>query len=210
MTRCAPGSTSRLVRRLDAPSPARKVRAHDLHRARGRHRRADRAPVPVQRAAAHGVERPVVEVTHSHRARSCASISAPATADSAPPCSFSPAAAPLRHNPPREATPWDFSPANAPSSSASPPIARSPGASRRRMHREGAELAFSYVNDKMKERVEPLAQSLGSQLTMPLDVTVDAQTDAAFERLKQRMGRARYRGARRGLRAARGPHRHLS
>ena len=26
------------------------------------------------------------------------------------------------------------------------------------MHREGAELAFSYVNDKMKERVEPLAQ----------------------------------------------------
>ena len=25
------------------------------------------------------------------------------------------------------------------------------------MHREGAELAFSYVNDKMKERVEPLA-----------------------------------------------------
>src|SRR5258707_873392 len=39
------------------------------------------------------------------------------------------------------------------------------------MHREGAELAFSYVNDKMKERVEPLAQSLGSRLTMPLDVT---------------------------------------
>ena len=37
------------------------------------------------------------------------------------------------------------------------------------LHREGAELAFSYVNDKMKERVEPLAQSLGSRLTMPLD-----------------------------------------
>src|SRR6476469_9404260 len=56
------------------------------------------------------------------------------------------------------------------------------------MHREGAELAFSYVNDKMKERVEPLAQSLGSQLTMPLDVTVDAQTDAAFERLRSEWG----------------------
>jgi len=39
------------------------------------------------------------------------------------------------------------------------------------MHREGAELAFSYVNDKMKERVEPLAHSLGARLTMPLDVT---------------------------------------
>src|SRR5712675_2700617 len=56
------------------------------------------------------------------------------------------------------------------------------------MHREGAELAFSYVNDKMKERVEPLAQSLGSHLTMPLDVTSDAQSDAAFERLKREWG----------------------
>src|SRR6202047_5279070 len=56
------------------------------------------------------------------------------------------------------------------------------------MHREGAELAFSYVNDKMKERVEPLAHSLGSRLTMPLDVTVDAQNDAAFELLKREWG----------------------
>ena len=56
------------------------------------------------------------------------------------------------------------------------------------MHREGAELAFSYVNDKMKERVEPLAHSLGSRLTMPLDVTVDAQVDAAFELLRREWG----------------------
>ncbi|GAC1453896.1 MAG: enoyl-ACP reductase FabI [Steroidobacteraceae bacterium] len=56
------------------------------------------------------------------------------------------------------------------------------------MHREGAELAFSYVNDKMKERVEPLAHSLGARLTMPLDVTVDAQTDAAFELLRREWG----------------------
>ena len=56
------------------------------------------------------------------------------------------------------------------------------------MHREGAELAFSYVNDKMKERVEPLAHSLGSRLTMPLDVTIDAQIDAAFERLRGEWG----------------------
>jgi enoyl-[acyl-carrier protein] reductase I len=53
------------------------------------------------------------------------------------------------------------------------------------MHREGAALAFSYVNDRLKERVEPLAQSLGSTLTLPLDVTDDAQIDAAFERLKR-------------------------
>jgi enoyl-[acyl-carrier protein] reductase I len=56
------------------------------------------------------------------------------------------------------------------------------------MHREGAELAFSYVNDKMKERVEPLAKSVESPLVMPLDVTVDEQTDAAFERIKDHWG----------------------
>ena len=56
------------------------------------------------------------------------------------------------------------------------------------MQREGAELAFSYVNDKMKERVEPLAHSIGSRLTMPLDVMDDAQMDAAFARLQSEWG----------------------
>src|SRR3989441_527800 len=55
-------------------------------------------------------------------------------------------------------------------------------------HREGAELAFSYLNDKMKERVEPLAHSLGSRLTLPLDVTVEGQIDAAFGLLKREWG----------------------
>ena len=40
----------------------------------------------------------------------------------------------------------------------------------------------------MKERVEPLAHSLGARLTLPLDVTVDAQIDAAFERLRHEWG----------------------
>src|SRR5918995_1075104 len=56
------------------------------------------------------------------------------------------------------------------------------------MHREGAELSFTYVNDKMKERVEPLAHSLGSRLTMPLDVSNDAEIDGAFDRLKREWG----------------------
>jgi enoyl-[acyl-carrier protein] reductase I len=56
------------------------------------------------------------------------------------------------------------------------------------MHREGAELAFSYVNDKMKERVEPLAASLGSRLTMPLDVSVDQQCDEAFALIRREWG----------------------
>jgi enoyl-[acyl-carrier protein] reductase I len=55
------------------------------------------------------------------------------------------------------------------------------------MHREGAELAFSYV-DKFKERVEPLAHSVSSRLTLALDVTIDAQIDAAFERLQREWG----------------------
>jgi enoyl-[acyl-carrier protein] reductase I len=56
------------------------------------------------------------------------------------------------------------------------------------LHREGAELAFSYVNDKMKERVEPLATSLGARLIMPLDVTQDGQLEAAFALLGREWG----------------------
>ena len=52
------------------------------------------------------------------------------------------------------------------------------------MHREGAELAFSFLNDKLQGRVVALADSLGVSLTLPLDVTRDAEIDAAFERLK--------------------------
>src|SRR5579863_6929019 len=48
------------------------------------------------------------------------------------------------------------------------------------MHLQGAQLAFSYANDKFKERVEPLAASIGSKLLMPIDVQLDDQIDAAF------------------------------
>jgi len=47
--------------------------------------------------------------------------------------------------------------------------------------REGAELAFTYQNDKLKGRVDKLAARLGSKLTYPLDVGVDAEIDALFE-----------------------------
>ena len=56
------------------------------------------------------------------------------------------------------------------------------------MHREGAELAFTYPNDRMKERVEPLAHSLGSKLTMQLDVTMDGHIDESFDLLKREWG----------------------
>jgi enoyl-[acyl-carrier protein] reductase I len=56
------------------------------------------------------------------------------------------------------------------------------------MHAQGAELAFSYANDKFKERVEPLAQSIGSNLLMPLDVQFDEQVDAAFAAIGKAWG----------------------
>ena len=56
------------------------------------------------------------------------------------------------------------------------------------MHREGAELAFTFAGDKLRERVEPLAASIGSSIVLPLDVTSDAQIDAVFESLRSRWG----------------------
>jgi enoyl-[acyl-carrier protein] reductase I len=53
----------------------------------------------------------------------------------------------------------------------------------RAFHREGAELACTYQNDRLKPRVEKMAAELGSELTCPLDVADDAQIDATFEYL---------------------------
>jgi len=43
--------------------------------------------------------------------------------------------------------------------------------------REGAELAFTYQTDKLKPRVEKMAEELGSSLVYPLDVAYDEQID---------------------------------
>jgi enoyl-[acyl-carrier protein] reductase I len=51
------------------------------------------------------------------------------------------------------------------------------------MHREGAQLAFSYL-ERMKERVEPMAAEFGSNLVFEMDVASDASIAAGFERLK--------------------------
>lgn len=54
------------------------------------------------------------------------------------------------------------------------------------MHREGAELAFSYQGEKLKGRVEELAAKCGSDLVVELDVASDAQIDQAFAALAER------------------------
>ncbi len=54
----------------------------------------------------------------------------------------------------------------------------------RAMQREGAELAFTYQNERIRERVERLADKIGSRIVLPLDVGLDEQLDAAFGSLK--------------------------
>jgi enoyl-[acyl-carrier protein] reductase I len=56
------------------------------------------------------------------------------------------------------------------------------------MHAHGAQLAFSFANDTFRQRLEPLAASIGSTLLMPIDVQVDEQIDAAFALLGREWG----------------------
>ena len=53
------------------------------------------------------------------------------------------------------------------------------------MAREGAELAFTYQGEKIRERVEGFAKELGSNLTMPMDVTSDEQISDVFSTLNK-------------------------
>lgn len=53
------------------------------------------------------------------------------------------------------------------------------------MHREGAQLAFTYQNEKLKTRVEGAAKEYGSDIVLPLDVSDDAQIANCFEQLGQ-------------------------
>jgi enoyl-[acyl-carrier protein] reductase I len=50
--------------------------------------------------------------------------------------------------------------------------------------REGAELAFTYVGDRFKERITEFAAEFDSHLVFPCDVADDAQIDALFVSLK--------------------------
>ncbi len=51
------------------------------------------------------------------------------------------------------------------------------------MRREGAELAFTYQNDKLKTRVEGFAAELGSSIVLPCDVAEDTSIEALFTEL---------------------------
>ncbi len=52
-------------------------------------------------------------------------------------------------------------------------------------HEQGAELAFTYQNEKLKERVEKMAAEFGSTLTFPCDVANDQEIEAVFRSLNR-------------------------
>jgi enoyl-[acyl-carrier protein] reductase I len=56
------------------------------------------------------------------------------------------------------------------------------------MQREGAELAFTYQNDKLRERVDGLASDLGSSICLPCDVAHDSEIDTVFAAIRDRWG----------------------
>lgn len=50
-------------------------------------------------------------------------------------------------------------------------------------HEQGAELAFTYQNEKLKSRVEEFAAGWDSKLVLPCDVASDEEIDAVFAEL---------------------------
>ena len=55
----------------------------------------------------------------------------------------------------------------------------------------GADLAVTYLNEKAKRFVEPLARELEAPIFMPLDVGTSGQTEAVFEQNSRGMGAPR-------------------
>jgi len=57
------------------------------------------------------------------------------------------------------------------------------------MHRSGAEIAMTYLNDRARPFVEPLAAAVEAPLFLPLEVRDTAQVDALFEAVAAKWGR---------------------
>jgi enoyl-[acyl-carrier protein] reductase I len=55
-------------------------------------------------------------------------------------------------------------------------------------HELGAEVAVTYLNEKSRAYVEPLAQALRAPIFLPLDVSVEGQLEAVFEAISKQWG----------------------
>ena len=56
-------------------------------------------------------------------------------------------------------------------------------------HELGAQLAITYINEKTKSYVEPLARKLAAPIFMQLDVSQPEGLEAVFERIEKKWGR---------------------
>jgi enoyl-[acyl-carrier protein] reductase I len=54
------------------------------------------------------------------------------------------------------------------------------------MRRAGAEIAMTYLNDRARPHVEPLAKALDAEIFLPLEVRDPAQVDSLFARIAER------------------------
>ena len=54
---------------------------------------------------------------------------------------------------------------------------------------QGASLALSYLNEKAKPHVEPLAKELNAELFLPCDVSKQVQVDALFDEIERHWGK---------------------
>jgi enoyl-[acyl-carrier protein] reductase I len=59
----------------------------------------------------------------------------------------------------------------------------------RAFRKVGAEVAITYLNEKARPYVEPLAKELGAPIFLPLNVQQPGQMEALFERIAQSWGR---------------------
>ncbi len=57
------------------------------------------------------------------------------------------------------------------------------------LHREGADLAFTYQDDTFGKRVRPLAESIGADIVLPCNVEDEASMAGVFATLEERWGR---------------------
>jgi enoyl-[acyl-carrier protein] reductase I len=55
-------------------------------------------------------------------------------------------------------------------------------------HELGADVAVTYLNDKARGYVEPLAQSIDAPLLLPLDVSKPGELEAVFDRVRDTWG----------------------
>lgn len=56
------------------------------------------------------------------------------------------------------------------------------------LREQGAELAFTYLNEALEKRVRPLAESLDASLILPCNVASDAEIEAVFKEVEQQWG----------------------